>query len=382
MSMEKNIYINKYTGKPKGFSIIEFMVASLLSMIVLIAVGSGYFAARKVNDVAIARLNAQQDIRSVSNMIVYDARMAGSFGCFNLSNLNAAKNVSVAADWSRINDKDIRKLDKYLFSGTKGSTDAVELSEGVKSIRQADFASVVIGIPGGFSAQSDALVFQYGEGSPSITTETDLIEAKDELTIRPDNDVVAATLVDNSPVAVSTCNTLSLYLIERDGNKIKLKTGTQGSLHDAIIAPEVRHEVSLTRYIVNIYVVGRPNGGELGLYRIRFGNSVWEAPQLLLPSINSMDILYGYVEKCQGVDPEIDLDAKPKDVPETFRFTNQPLTTDNTRPLASIRLRLNGNNLAAKGQMMINAASRESAGNLYIHNIDANIRGGNRCANR
>ncbi|WP_040666965.1 PilW family protein [Neisseria wadsworthii] len=380
--MKKNIYINKYIIKPKGFSIIEFMVASLLSMIILIAVGSGYFAARKVNDVAIARLNAQQDIRNVSNMIVYDARMAGGFGCFNLSNLNVAKNITVATDWSGLNNKDIRNLHEYLFSGTKGADNAVELSEGVKTISQSDFASVVTGIPGGFVAQSDALVFQYGEGTAAVA---DLAATRDELTIHQNDDATVATLVDNSPVVVSTCNTLSLYVIKRpnSGNVFKLGPKSQGLLPEAIMAPEVRHEVSLTRYIVNIYVVGRPNGGELGLYRIRFGNNAWEAPQLLLSGINKMNILYGYVNGCPGIDPTVNSELPAASAPEeTFTFTEQPLTTDMARPLASIRLRLNGNNLAAEGQTMTNAASRESAGNVYIYNIDANVRGGNRCANR
>ena len=40
----------------RGFSLIEFLVASILSMIVLIAAGSGFFMARQLNDVATARL--------------------------------------------------------------------------------------------------------------------------------------------------------------------------------------------------------------------------------------------------------------------------------------------------------------------------------------
>ncbi|VEF03592.1 type IV pilus assembly protein PilW [Neisseria canis] len=344
----------------------------------MIAVGSGYFAARKVNDVAIARLNAQQDIRNVSNMIVYDARMAGSFGCFNLSNLDN-KNIKISPDWTKYNDKDIHKLQNFLFAGTKGSADAIELSEGVKSIARADFASVMK--ISGFTAQSDALVFQYGDGSPAITEVT-----SNHVTIEPNGDVTAATLVNNSPVAVSTCDTLGLYLIDRADNNskiINIRTNTQGSLDSSITDPKFKHQVSLTRYIINVYVVGRPNGGDQGLYRIQLGaNNEWQTPQLLLPGINDMSILYGYAENCQGVNPDIDTEAKPASVPETFRFTKQQLTSDMVRPLASIRLVLNGNNLVAEGQTMQNAASRENAGNVYIHNIDANIRGGNRCANR
>ena len=74
----------------RGFSILEFLVASLLSMIVLMAVSSTYFTARGLNKSANARIGIQQDLRNAANMIVRDARMAGNFGCFNMSNSPAS----------------------------------------------------------------------------------------------------------------------------------------------------------------------------------------------------------------------------------------------------------------------------------------------------
>ena len=74
----------------RGFSILEFLVASLLSMIVLMAVSSTYFTARGLNKSANARIGIQQDLRNAANMIVRDARMAGNFGCFNMANFPAS----------------------------------------------------------------------------------------------------------------------------------------------------------------------------------------------------------------------------------------------------------------------------------------------------
>ena len=68
-----------------GFSLIEFLVASIISMIVLIAAGSTYFTTQQLNRVATERLNAQQDLRNAANLIVRDARQAGTFGCANLA---------------------------------------------------------------------------------------------------------------------------------------------------------------------------------------------------------------------------------------------------------------------------------------------------------
>lgn len=79
-----NVPKGGYDGM-KGFTIVEFLVAGLLSVIVLIAVVSSYFTSRKLNDAANERLAEQQDLRNAATLIVRDARMAGSFGCFNMS---------------------------------------------------------------------------------------------------------------------------------------------------------------------------------------------------------------------------------------------------------------------------------------------------------
>ena len=79
---------NRYTVLPKkitGFTLIELLVASALSIIVLIAAGSGFVTTQKLSQVAKGRLQVQNDLRNATNMIVRDARMAGSFGCFNLA---------------------------------------------------------------------------------------------------------------------------------------------------------------------------------------------------------------------------------------------------------------------------------------------------------
>lgn len=358
---KKNIYKHQYVVKPKGFSLIEFMVASILSIIVLIAVGSGYFAARKVNDVAVARLNAQQDIRNLSNMVVYDARMAGDFVCFNLSNVDTNNGISIDHDHQDVNN--IRRLDRFAFSQT------VNLSEGVKSISQDDFSKATGGVAG-FTAQSTALVFQYGEGAPVVSA-----AGARNVTIKDDATTVAFD--KNAPVAVSTCNTMGIYsgnsAKSNDNNIVTVNADLNSTMTSASALPEL----SLARYIVNIYVVGTYNNQQ-GLYRIRLGvDNNWETPQLLLPNINNMNILYGYVNGCPTIDPDAASNAD-----ESFQFTNTPQPSNLARPLATVRLILNSNTLEAEGQLMAGAASRESAGDVYVYNIDANIRGGNKCANR
>ena len=55
MNNKNRPHIPVKTGM-QGFSLIEFLVASALSMIVLLAVSSGYFTARSLNTTATSRL--------------------------------------------------------------------------------------------------------------------------------------------------------------------------------------------------------------------------------------------------------------------------------------------------------------------------------------
>nr|UOP05169.1 prepilin-type N-terminal cleavage/methylation domain-containing protein [Conchiformibius kuhniae] len=81
-----------FAGKNKGFTLIEFVVASALALIVILAAGSTYFITRKLNQGSLERLDIQQNLRNAAVHITRDARLAGTFGCYSLG--NSAVNVS------------------------------------------------------------------------------------------------------------------------------------------------------------------------------------------------------------------------------------------------------------------------------------------------
>lgn len=309
-----------------GFSLIEFLVASILSMIVLIAVGSGYFIARQLNHTANSRLNVQQDLRNASNLIVRDTRMAGSFGCFNMT----THTRSSVSDKSALSGK----KDFQLIDTTAKATDNLIP---VKVIAANEFR------PENFAATSDALIFQYGLGSGSIANPSEGV-------------------TEQSQIVLSNCN----YLVRPNTND--LTNVIDNNLAD-LGNPTNRNDIAIMQYIVNAYVVGTA-GGESGLFRFQLSNNGnWSDPQLLMSGINSMNIQYAYVNNCPT-------DQGNKDTFETFEFTKTLKTgTDAVTP-AFIRLTLNDN--------VINAEKRSGAAtnNVDIYNIDAVVRGGNTCANR
>lgn len=251
-----NVPKGSYDGM-KGFTIIEFLVAGMLSMIVLMAVGSSYFTSRKLNDAANERLSAQQDLRNAATLIVRDARMAGGFGCFNMSEHPA---TDVISDTTQQNSP---------FSLKRNSTNKLIPITESSNINYQNFFQV-----------GSALIFQYG---------IDDVNAS------------AATTV------VSSCAAIS-----KPGKKISTLQEAKSALQ---ITNDDKQNGNITRqrHVVNAYAVGRI-AGEEGLFRFQLDDKgKWGNPQLLAKKIRHMKVRYIYVSDC----PEDDDAGKE----EKFKYT-------------------------------------------------------------
>ncbi|EMS4081323.1 PilW family protein [Neisseria gonorrhoeae] len=254
-----NVPKGGYDGM-KGFTIVEFLVAGLLSVIVLIAVVSSYFTSRKLNDAANERLAEQQDLRNAATLIVRDARMAGSFGCFNMS--EHIKDV-VVSDVAQKN---------YLFLLKKSNAN--------KLIPIAESSNINYR---GFLQVGSALIFQYG---------IDDVNAS------------AATTV------VSSCAAIS-----KPGKQIPTLEDAKKELKIPDRDKEQNGNIARQRHVVNAYAVGRIDG-EGGLFRFQLNEKgEWGNPQLLAKKIKRMKVRYIYVSGC----PE-DEDAGKE---EQFKYTDK-----------------------------------------------------------
>ncbi|ENS9350245.1 pilus assembly protein PilW [Neisseria gonorrhoeae] len=254
-----NVPKGGYDGM-KGFTIVEFLVAGLLSIIVLIAVVSSYFTSRKLNDAANERLAIQQDLRNAATLIVRDARMAGSFGCFNMSE-HTEKDVFFGVTQK-----------KPLFS-LKGSS-------ANKLIPIAE--SLNIGYQG-FAQVRPALIFQYGIDDANASAET---------------------------TVVSSCGVIS-----KPGKQIPTLEDAKKELKIQNSGKEQNGNIARQRHVVNAYAVGRI-AGEEGLFRFQLDDKgKWGNPQLLVKKVKRMDVRYIYVFGC----PE-DEDAGKE---EQFKYTDK-----------------------------------------------------------
>lgn len=317
-----NVPKGGYDGM-KGFTIVEFLVAGLLSVIVLIAVVSSYFTSRKLNDAANERLAIQQDLRNAATLIVRDARMAGSFGCFNMSEHTKDDIVDSSNQTQSNPAKPGAKQENPLFSLKRSGMDK-------QLIPVAESADIKYP---GFFQRLNALVFQYGIDDLDASAET---------------------------VVVSSCSKIA-----KPGKKISTLQEARSALQ---ITNDDKQNGNITRqkHVVNAYAVGMI-ADEEGLFRFQLDDKgKWGNPQLLVKKVKRMDVRYIYVSGC----PE-DEDAGKE---EQFKYTDKFDKSKNAVTPAGVEVLLDSG-LNAK----IAASSDNS---IYAYRINATIRGGNVCANR
>lgn len=260
-----NVPKGGYDGM-KGFTIVEFLVAGLLSVIVLIAVVSSYFTSRKLNDAANERLAIQQDLRNAATLIVRDARMAGSFGCFNMSE---HIEQDVVFDVTQKNSPFSLNLKR---NSTRNSAN--------KLIPIAESSNIVYQ---GFAQVRPALIFQYGIDDVNASAET---------------------------TVVSSCGAIS-----KPGKQIPTLEDAKKELKIQNSGKEQNGNIARQRHVVNAYAVGRI-AGEEGLFRFQLDDKgKWGNPQLLVKKVKRMDVRYIYVFGC----PE-DEDAGKE---EQFKYTDK-----------------------------------------------------------
>ncbi|EMT3920364.1 TPA: PilW family protein [Neisseria gonorrhoeae] len=257
-----NVPKGGYDGM-KGFTIVEFLVAGLLSVIVLIAVVSSYFTSRKLNDAANERLAEQQDLRNAATLIVRDARMAGSFGCFNMSEHIGNDVVFNVAQKNA------------LFSLKRNSTNSTNKLIPITESPNINYQN--------FFQVSSALIFQYG---------IDDVDASADTTV------------------VSSCAAIS-----KPGKQIPTLEDAKKELKIQNFDKEQNGNIARQRHVVNAYAVGKI-AGEEGLFRFQLNEKgEWGNPQLLAKKIKRMRVRYIYVSGC----PE-DEDAGKE---EQFKYTDK-----------------------------------------------------------
>mgnify|MGYP000855749030 CR=1 FL=1 len=354
---------NRYTVLPKkitGFTLIELLVASALSIIVLIAAGSGFVTTQRLSQVAKGRLQVQNDLRNATNMIVRDARMAGSFGCFNLAKTVANNQM------------------KWKDHGTANVLGALEYNNQNQGVKYFD--GTALSLPGEFTVSTSSpkvLLFTYGIGSSSGYT-----GSKDSFSVQIEKGGELAELAEvdkqaKVPIIISTCSSLERFpssTKELNGSVLTVKdlSPNLSPDHDTQVNPKLQSEISVLRQVVNIYAIGTPKDGEEGLYLFQLNpNGAISEPQLLLAGVKSWKLEFGYIQSpgCKSMQN----DAK-------IKFTDE--IESNKSALSPVLLRMQLQGSGSDGEVKGGKAANNSESDVQTYYINATIRGGNSCAER
>ena len=350
---------NRYTVLPKkitGFTLIELLVASALSIIVLIAAGSGFVTTQKLSQVAKGRLQVQNDLRNATNMIVRDARMAGSFGCFNLAK-------TVANNQTKLKDH-----------GDANELGALEYNNQNQGVKYLDGAALSLPEFTVSTSSPKVLLFTYGIGSSSGYSSSGANSFS--VQIEKGGELAELNKQTKAPIIISTCSSLERFpssTKELNGSVLTVKNLSPNLSpdHDTQVNPKLQSEISVFRQVVNIYAIGTPTGGEEGLYLFQLNpNGEISAPQLLLAGVTSWELEFGYVQSpgCKSMQNDTKI-----------KFVNNIESNKTALSPALLRMKLKG---SGGGEVKSGKAANNSESDVQTYYINATIRGGNSCAER
>lgn len=291
-----------------GFTLLEFLLASAIGLLLGAAVLSLYFYTSRLNHIASLNLSVHEDLRAVSRSINQDAAMAGSFGCLSLTSLYSQDSKNIDDQFNRqfhvyFNDS-IPKNSPIVFDKPGDSARSFNQNFGVALLDPEKLK-----IPN-FQAKSQALTFYYAIGEAAtfsdIYTSTGDTIADYKAADNSHNQYVMSTVKQGGYIAFGSCYGLDIFKAKPSNTSvvnrkevIHLDEATLGDVRMAPAMAAINNEQTFTshlmRYMVHSYVLGQLNNGPLGLYKIELNeNGSWGPPVLLSSHVSKMQVSFIY----------------------------------------------------------------------------------------
>ena len=329
-------------NQQQGFTLVEFMVASVLGLVVIAGAGSLYSYTKRLNDMGMARVAMLQDLRSAATMIGQDSRSAGVFGCASLGRRHDpdATNAEIGLHDQLVqevdangqpvldNDGEPKLITQPIANqAAKLSTlDSTPPAAGVRRFAYDDPDAASIWQSFAFTPvkDSDVLVFYYGEGSLSFNSaKSSATKVHFNTDEKHPNQVVSQVLTGAKSgsggkggyVVAAGCN--DLVIAKTDGKhaadtfEVNVPTTAVGTASGTLTGSGVvtaasgikaHGDMILQRYKAVAYAVGDIDGEPTSLYRFEFGNNGddWSAPQQLAKNVKNMEADYLFVTDCES----------------------------------------------------------------------------------
>ncbi|UOO91927.1 PilW family protein [Vitreoscilla stercoraria] len=308
-------YPPSYTYQ-SGFTLIEFVVASALGLMIILAIGGAYVATQRVNETATMRVDRQQELRLASNLLVRDARMAGTFGCANVATFtdNGAtkdhSDLDIDQDASYFDANDDR-----VFATRILLADSDVMSDVMSAIDDTFVAA----------AGSDMVIFNYGTNSqPLLATTRSGVNQLTGFSLpngtATNFDANSDSVANSARLVLSSCQRVDI--LKRNQLTISGEDATLDASLDPIPMYQAGENIknitggiggeghfasqaSLSNLYTVVYVVGKVQGDSQAnaLYRFELQtNGAWTPPQLLASHVSNLKAEYIYVNNCVVVD--------------------------------------------------------------------------------
>ncbi|MFH4415868.1 MAG: prepilin-type N-terminal cleavage/methylation domain-containing protein [Neisseriaceae bacterium] len=295
------MYVSRSLTHQRGFTLIEFVVASALGLLLSVVVASLYFYTNRLNHVAQTRLDVQEELRQLSHLINQDASLAGNFGCLSLTSLYQKDSRNTDNKFFRefhvFSSPNVQKNGPILFDRPGESAQTNNQNFGVNLIPANQLA-----VPN-FQGQGEALVFYYGLGNSALRN-IDFGHDGSRITSLTFQDgdpnrYLASVANQGGYLAIASCQTLNVFKSpELDTHEaIHLPPNSFGDVRISFDEATNHHsllQISLLRYIVHAYVVGVANG-QAGLYKIELNETGhWGPPVLVSRYVHQMQVSFAY----------------------------------------------------------------------------------------
>ncbi len=366
----------------RGFTLIEFMVAAILGLIVLLAIGGAYVSTQKVNEVATSRVTRQQELRMANNLLIRDARMAGSFGCANLSALTGGAGISIDQGAPKLSISDA----SYFNINNDADDDRVYSARILTGTAAQSMKDTIVSSD--FDLKSDLVIFNYGINTQPLLTVNNVTGS---------NALSSFTLSDigpfsggssNARVVLASCNRLDILQQSQlslrgadvgiSGLTIPInKTGANAVALPSLIA-HFSVQATLSNLQTVVYAVGNIENdtGSSSLYRFELLNDgSWSAPQLLSRNIESMVARFIYVTGCADAASDVGT--------EKFKLDTSAFILEDTVAVPPTGLELTLTPSHTSMNLNVNASNvSTNASDLQPIVLNATMRGANVCANR
>lgn len=269
-----------------GFTLVEFLVASALSMIVITAAGGTYVITRQLNSNAQRRLDVQQNLRNAASLVTRDARNTGSFGCYSTSS-RTGNFPSIANGATRQLELDTNKNDGY----------------GVRLISQQQAQQAGFNLTN-ITFKGNAIAFIYGKGSAEVVDSISRDSSNNytlntinvgnysndpdlQQTVKQKGDLVVSSCLAAVTAKPTGSNSNSITFASKQANA--LGSGDSNGISAELI---------VSKYYGAAYVVGEVNGVSSLLRYDLDASGNWQGPQLLAQNVQSLTPTFGYVEGC------------------------------------------------------------------------------------